>query len=690
MLAYLKHRVHSANSSPTMTPQRPVLIHRQLQHSHAAYNLQVLLKVLLLEDARNKLEKELHIITNQVYDDNKVVLMSSFSTSGFNELTKALDETRQSIDKVSILLKGLKHDSKVCLLPFQKNVVKTIQCQPPDAKGVFYADALRFGYQPHNSNKNNIVETVQMLRAKYTFQWLTGFLNANPVVVQMDKLAAQTSTAGSVNSTLSSNAEKQRIQKCFDDKCQPEAAIVPSAIIRSPQVNSESTPKFMREPGDVVLVQHAKQSSGRQPHFLGPEDQIMCEPEVSVDQSKCSEHSKCSSQLAQPSVETQDKSINETTQETTDCKLPETASRPNQVPIFKIKQGDSDGTLTFACVIATKAELWDFGFVKTDDNARHTQAHGKAEECFSDVRECRSEKSGDDNACVAKTVIMPCDNVENDKYSDSPKKAQTVLANIPEFQVQRFEEHEVIVSHIVSPGNFYIQHADSISKLQAIVAGCEPSSSRAEQICIPVIGACVIAWFPKEEQWCRAQVAKICGISKAEATEEARVDKSIMVEVRRLDYGDIACVTLFNLKELSPEMCNLPLQALQVSMANVFPINGTDWSEEAVDWFKEMVYNRTLYARIFTQAPNVSVELFLERGKLGAMRRGPSLSLRLAQNGHANHSKLKNIGANLRKKNNVQLQLRKQDLEWEKYLISCYTQQINKHTEKTDHSNVFY
>lgn len=50
------------------------------------------------------------------------------------------------------------------------------------------------------------------------------------------------------------------------------------------------------------------------------------------------------------------------------------------------------------------------------------------------------------------------------------------------------------------------------------------------------------------------------------------------------------------------------------------PINGTDWTEEAVGWFKAMVHDRTLYARMYPQGPTVTVELFLEKGKLGAMR----------------------------------------------------------------------
>lgn len=52
----------------------------------------------------------------------------------------------------------------------------------------------------------------------------------------------------------------------------------------------------------------------------------------------------------------------------------------------------------------------------------------------------------------------------------------------------------------------------------------------------------------------------------------------------------------------------------------VMPVNGSDWTEEAVGWFHSMVHNRTFYARLYPQGPKVTAELFLEKGGLGAMR----------------------------------------------------------------------
>lgn len=53
------------------------------------------------------------------------------------------------------------------------------------------------------------------------------------------------------------------------------------------------------------------------------------------------------------------------------------------------------------------------------------------------------------------------------------------------------------------------------------------------------------------------------------ATDGAGSETSIKVEVKRLDYGDTACLSLLNTKEMTPEMALLPLQAVQVSLTNV-------------------------------------------------------------------------------------------------------------------------
>lgn len=44
---------------------------------------------------------------------------------------------------------------------------------------------------------------------------------------------------------------------------------------------------------------------------------------------------------------------------------------------------------------------------------------------------------------------------------------------------------------------------------------------------------------------------------------------NIEVEIRRIDYGDTARMSLWNVKELCSDAAQVPAQALQVSLAEV-------------------------------------------------------------------------------------------------------------------------
>ncbi|KAM6923473.1 uncharacterized protein FYW49_005927 [Xenentodon cancila] len=321
----------------------------------------------------------------------------------------------------------------------------------------------------------------------------------------------------------------------------------------------------------------------------------------------------------------------------------------NQTPVFRVKSGSSSRTLTYGFVIATETELWDVGDTCVEVLEKDS-VHS-----FFQHKECHNTIAQVENSCVNidwKTQDLQPKELEQENNSAVAETPTPVSVKIPEFRFRRFEEIEVVVSHIVSPDNLYIQHADSPEKLQALFTdNCQASRSYAEQNCVPDIGAQVIGWLPLKNEWCRAQVLKICGVSRDyDVMDGAGIESSITVEVKRLDYGDTSRLSLRNIKELTPELAVLPLQALRVSLANVMPVNGRHWSEEAVGWVKAMVHNRTLHARVYPQGPTVTAELFLERGKLGAMRRGASLSLRLAQNGHARHNQLENAARIIKSK----------------------------------------
>ncbi|XP_041654112.1 uncharacterized protein LOC121516768 [Cheilinus undulatus] len=678
-----------------MTPQQQAVALFSPQPSAViAQKVQLTYKLFLLENARYALERELQNFTKKAYEEVQVFLNSSFPTTVFGDLTMTLDAKCQAVDKLSSLLKDPMATAQVC----GNNGVTKDQLKPLKDKGSQKTDVLKFGLMLQNSlMASSIAKTVQVLGATLSPQQFKHFLISQPAAVQQDDMICSVSSSDkSTVETACLKAEVNDHAVVTEDKCSQDSVTAGARIIQSPRISTKrpplllppiqaipleiSNPTVMKTSliswgcEEDVQVQHQKQTSSQLLHFLRAKAKNSGALEVTVlEWYQCMSASGSPHRMLSPPIKTQSYQFRQVvTDDLMDAPAPKSlrANIENHVPVFRVKKVESSGSLTYTCVIATKTELWDIGDIFTGAGQGVSGVQP-----FED-KNCRDVTPQEENTCVNSVLKTPnhhCKETELESNSTGEKVLAINKTPMPEFQTRRFEETEVVVSHIVSPGKFYIQHADCSTKLQGLITDSwKASCSYAEQNCIPDIGAHVMGWFPKQEQWCRAQVTKICGVSRDNnATDDARSQTSIEVEVKRLDYGDTGCLSLLNIKELTPEMTILPLQALQVSLANVTPVNGCGWSEEAVGWFQAMVHNRTLYARLYPQGPKFTVELFLEKGKLGAMRRGASLSLRLAQNGHAKHAKLKTFGP--AKKSAVQIKMKKKDYGWEKYLISCHT-----------------
>ncbi|KAK5864991.1 hypothetical protein PBY51_016187 [Eleginops maclovinus] len=684
--------------------------HRQPQPSIVSYKVQLTLKLFMLENARSTLEHELFNLTKKVYEEVHGFLNTSFPPSVFSDLTKALDRKCEVIDKFSTLLKSLTVEPQVCGKLYVKHRVKTNQLQPPRQKRTSSTDV------PMLQNSLMASSITKAVKVPQATQQLKHVPIPQPAAVQQDDMKHSISKV-IMTSSSHLEAEEKVHAVVLDEKRPTDAVSLPPASQR-PEINPERPPTLLppiqalfpeiSNPNpikitpqiswgleDYVQLQHQKQTSSQLLHFLREKTKKNGALEVTVMGWNKSMWSLSSPE--RPAIKTQSYQFRQVgTDDLINALAPKTLCTDieNLAPIFRLKRVETCGSLTYTCVIATKTELWDIGEIFTK------VGQGDLEAIPLEKIHCPNITPQVENNCLnaqRENQSLQCTDPKHVSHFDGVKTPAMKCIAIPEFQTRKFEETLVVVSHIVSPGNFYIQHAGSIMKLQALVTDSwKASRSYAAQNCIPDIGTQVMGWFPKQEQWCRTRVTKICGchffislaiisafwFSFMYPTDGGGMETSIMVAVQRLDQGDTACMSLLDIKELTPEMAVLPLQAVQVSLANVTPLNGWDWSEEAVGWFREMVHNRTLYARLYPQGPKVTVELFLEKGKLGAMRRGASLSLRLALKGHANHSKLKDV--RLMKRRAFQDKMKKQDSEWEKYLISCYTRILDAQAKPQD------
>ncbi|XP_026186792.1 uncharacterized protein LOC113144782 [Mastacembelus armatus] len=612
------------------------LVHRQPHSSPITQKVQLTYKLFLLENARNILEEELRRFTNKAHEEVQGFLNSSFPTTVFSDLAMALDMKCQAVHKLTALLKDVTTEPQVCVQSSVSNEERRYQLQPLRDKQTLMRDAFKFGPMLQNMlMASSIGKAVQVLAGTMSVQQLKHFLISPPAVAQEDD--AICSMSSSYNCAVQTRslschlkAEEKEQPVIFEKKRQPDDVILAPTIIQCPEINASRpllppiqdilpeisnskpmkiTPLISWGWEDDIQVQHPKQTSSELLHFLKVSAKKMSALEVTpMEWSPSKDRHTGSPQSSSPTVKAEsshfshnvrDDLIKELSQKTL-C-----ADGENEGQVFRVKQVEPSGSVIYTYVIATKTELWDVVDIVTQVGQEDS-----GDRPLEEKEDCRN--------ITAQVGNIPCTEPEKENNSTGVKTPAINKIAIPDFHIRRFEEIEVVVSHVVSPSYFYIQHTDSITKLQGLVTDSwKASSSYALQNCIPDIGTQVMGWFPMQKQWCRAQVTKICGVSR---DNDVGCESSIKVEVKRLDYGDTAILSLLNTKQLTSDMAALSLQALQVSLANVTPVNGSDWSEEAIGWFKAMVDSRTFYARLYPQGPKVTVELFLEKGKLGAMR----------------------------------------------------------------------
>ncbi|KAL6479641.1 hypothetical protein MHYP_G00106740 [Metynnis hypsauchen] len=639
-------------------------------------------KLICLENARNAMNEELCRFTEKTAEEIEGFLNSPASTRTEvgASLLKALGAKCQVIKELMAVFEGLKSASEphsLRELHLQPRVSLSPQHVLPfnqrrsRQNGVFIPNVLKFGPLLQNAiQESSITKAVQIIGTTLSLQHMVLSLES-----EKDQSSGKISTNyGTGIELLTQDDSNKSEMGCAKHNMQENIAAAEAETLRnvagiSPSLTQNVTSHiFEQQLGNEPEFQHQKQTSSQLMRFLRMNGTTKNLPEVSLFGSV--ERAFALVQQQKSSTEAVDlKKITYTTQ-----KRQSFSEMKVSGPVFKVKNSCA-GFVTYSCIIATHSELWDIGDISTevknpsqssvsDEKGASPYCNDSKELDLFSLAVCTSSSE----SVASDSLELQCDSEE---LTDGATEDERLL-RIPEFQIRKYEEMPVLVSHVVSPSRFYIQHKDSrLQNLSEIMARTSYKSC-AERNCVPDIGTYVMGWFPEQELWCRAQVTKICGMKGGSSHLCTHLDgvKNLEVEVRRIDYGDSACLSLSNVKELCGEVAEVPVQALQVSLANVNPVNGESWSAQAINWFKDKVSGRTLYARLYPEGNGVRVELFMEKGKIGAMRRGASLSLRLAQNGHARHEKM-----SMRlKKSHAQEQSRKQSLEWEKYLISFYSQ----------------
>lgn len=326
--------------------------------------------------------------------------------------------------------------------------------QPLGHRGRLNTDVLKFGPMLQNVLMvSSIAKAVQVLGAALSPRQLKHFLIPPSAAIQADDMmcSAWSSYNGAAQTTSLCRRAGAVI---FEEKCQEDDAILSPAVIQSAGIETEGPPLPLAPTHvgfpevsnprpvkidplsswgkqDDVAVQYSKQTPGQLLNFFRTKVKTVDELEVTL---------VCRAAGSTPQASPSAKPSRVVAEDLGDAPSLKAlcAYFEIEAPVFQVKRVESSGSLTYSSVIATNIELWDVGDIFTEGQQKDPDGSPPPEET---------------------------------SRQNAAAPAGSLCAGIPKFQIKKFEETEVVVSHVVSPGSFYIQHVDSIPKLQRLVAG---------------------------------------------------------------------------------------------------------------------------------------------------------------------------------------------------------------------------
>ncbi|XP_038166405.1 RING finger protein 17 isoform X1 [Arvicola amphibius] len=191
--------------------------------------------------------------------------------------------------------------------------------------------------------------------------------------------------------------------------------------------------------------------------------------------------------------------------------------------------------------------------------------------------------------------------------SQSPRshseKNNTTLCYHPPILPEETTEVSVMVCHINSPTDFYLQlmeNLDFLSLLKTIEEFYKGEDGENLEILCPVQDQACVAKF-EDGIWYRAKVIGLPGHRE--------------VEVKYVDFGNTAKITLKDMRKIKDEFLDPPEKAIQCKLAYIEPSKRTQWSKKAKEKFEEKTQDKFVTCSVIKILENnvLLVELFDSR-----------------------------------------------------------------------------
>ncbi|XP_007495242.1 RING finger protein 17 isoform X1 [Monodelphis domestica] len=182
-----------------------------------------------------------------------------------------------------------------------------------------------------------------------------------------------------------------------------------------------------------------------------------------------------------------------------------------------------------------------------------------------------------------------------------PSEKNMTLRYHPPVLPKELSNVSVVVCHINNPSDFYLQLIESLDflvLLKKIEEVYKNEDGENLEILCPVQGQACIAKF-EDGVWYRAQVIGLPGRRE--------------VEVKYVDFGNAATVTLKEMRKVKDEFLSPPEKAIKCKLAHIEPSKkNKPWSKEANEKFEEMTHDKFMTCSVIKILEDnvLSVELF--------------------------------------------------------------------------------
>ncbi|CAL1539366.1 unnamed protein product, partial [Lymnaea stagnalis] len=219
------------------------------------------------------------------------------------------------------------------------------------------------------------------------------------------------------------------------------------------------------------------------------------------------------------------------------------------------------------------------------------QSNGEVSVC-SDISSAPDIPSAPDSA--GEDVL-----IEGDIDTTSDKGKKQFKEPIDKLIVKGPQQH-VMVTHIRSPNDFYVQLTSNKHKLTTlshnINTWCRKKASVKHTPLVVEKHMYVLACYSVDKLWYRAQVLDV------EMPSGQKGDEGLKVRVHYIDYGNEELVAVKELRAMEKRFAIYPVFAVRCSLINFAPYaDDKPWSLEAIQEFLQMTQHKVFLLSTFAK-----------------------------------------------------------------------------------------